>query len=89
MAYTLIRVDEENHADEWWTALQECYPIIGDHLIDHDHAVVSLEVLAALQGLPGWHGGPAYAPTPLIDLGDQVELTDVVAARYRFFDEPC
>lgn len=71
-----IHVDEENAAPEFWTAVQVmieqapeeirewlggCLP--GDQIIVPDELAGAIR--AWCESMPGWHGGPDYAPHPL------------------------
>lgn len=66
-------VDEENSGDEWWDAARDADA--PDGLVDlidgtdTDATLSGEDAVAALawcQSLPGWNGGPEYAPHPLI-----------------------
>jgi hypothetical protein len=67
-------VDEENGPEDWWTAArdaEDCPAGLVD-LIHGDATEVVLageEAVSALawcEALPGWTGGPTYAPHPLL-----------------------
>lgn len=63
----LVRVDDENHAEAWWDALRNAFPALAASLARPGvEEVVSTATLARLRALPGWEGGPEYAPHPLV-----------------------
>lgn len=69
----LIAVDYKNSAERWWDAARNCIALplsIGDLIVgDKDEVTLSEEdaaaALAWARSLPGWDGGPEYAPHPL------------------------
>ncbi len=65
-----VRVDTENNAEEWWSALTEAYPRFAASLRKHGAAVIAEPLWVALAALPGFKDGPEYAPTALIRHGD-------------------
>jgi hypothetical protein len=77
---TRIVIDEENHAEAWWTAAREAAPSADadvarifaalDRGTRTEGVVVSSDEADAFsawaEGLPGWDDGPEYAPTALL-----------------------
>jgi hypothetical protein len=86
-SYLAVLVDLENNADGWWTALREHYPRFARVLSHDGHAVIARNLWAQLEALPGFADGPDYAPTALIDCGNEgSRWADVVAGRHSVFD---
>ncbi len=85
--YTAVRVEAENSAEEWWSALREAYPAFATSLSRNGAAVIDRDLWDALAAIPGFQGGPAYAPVALIDCGGEGDQwADVVAGRHAVFD---
>jgi hypothetical protein len=85
--YLGIKVDCENNAETWWGELDATYPELADSLRENDCAVITRGVWSAIACLPGFHDGPTYAPTPIIDCGDKGDAwRDVVCSRHRVFE---
>jgi hypothetical protein len=65
-----LAVDEENDGEDWWTAAREAEdcPEALRALVHGDatEATAPRSALAWCEALPGWTGGPAYAPHPLL-----------------------
>ena len=57
--------DDENNAEEWWAALDDAAPGIARELRENNESVVISEVADILTELPGFRGGPEYAPDAL------------------------
>ena len=66
-------VDEENSAEDWWTAARKAkhMPPALRPLFDTNGSMVVVDahdapaILAWCKALPGWEGGPRHAPHPL------------------------
>jgi hypothetical protein len=85
--YTAIRVEHEYNAEQWWDALREAYPVFAASLTSDSVAVIAAPLWDALAALPGFDGGPEYAPTALIDCGSGGDhWSDVVARRHSVFE---
>lgn len=70
----IVRVDEENNAETWWTAArastdapEAIRPILstGASRVVVPYAE-DATVRAWCEALPGWNDGPAHAPHPLV-----------------------
>lgn len=86
--YKAVRVEEEYNAEAWWEALRERYPSLARSLERNGCAVIGAGAWDALAGLPGFGGGPEYAPNALIDCGSDGQLwADVVASPHQVFKE--
>jgi hypothetical protein len=82
-----VRIDVENNADEFWSHLFKVYPAFADSLSLNGAAVIDARLWESLVSLPGFDGGPEYAPYALIDCGGEGEQwADVVAGRHQVFD---
>jgi hypothetical protein len=85
--YIAVRVDDENNAGVWWDALRAAYPAFARALERDGAAVSSADLWTDLVTLPGFAGGPAYAPTALIDCGPEGDRwADVVGGRHSVFE---
>lgn len=85
--YTAIRIDFEYNAEEFWAALREAYPTFALSLERNGAAVIDARLWDTLAAMPGFDGGPEYAPEALIDCGGEGEQwADVVAGRHEVFD---
>ena len=64
-----LAVDEENNGEAWWTAARDAEDCPESlRALVHGPAVAVTAPRSALawcEALPGWTGGPAYAPHPL------------------------
>jgi hypothetical protein len=60
-----VRVDDENNAEAWWDALSETMPGLASALRVCGEVTVDVATWGRLTALPGWDGGPEYAPHPL------------------------
>ena len=60
----MVFIDEENPAEEWWTAAREAFPAIMIRF-EGNAATITRSELAQLKALPGWSDGPEYARTAL------------------------
>jgi hypothetical protein len=85
--YTAVRVEDEYNAEEWWDALREQFPEFARSLERNNAAVIASPLWDLLAGLPGFSGGPEYAPTALIDCGNEGDQwADVVGGKHRVFE---
>lgn len=74
-----LSADDENNAEAWWSALDgEPHGLDLDALRRDEGVVADAATLERLRGLPGWEGGPDYAPHPL--LVEEISAEDVVDA---------
>jgi hypothetical protein len=70
-----VIVDEENQAEEFWTALRQRseFKRLVDVLEALNEAYVTMRLAkkfhAVCQTLPGWNSGPGYTRRPLVFLG--------------------
>jgi len=77
----IYKVDYENNAETWWDAFQDTYPTLSEsdpevcdlcRQLERNGSVEvcdpqAIERLDAfLTSLPGWDGGPEYAPHPFV-----------------------
>jgi hypothetical protein len=62
----VVRPDDEHNADQFWDALDAAIPAVADSLRERNEAELTAEEWAAVQALPGFGGGPEYAPTALL-----------------------
>lgn len=86
--YTAIKVESEYNAEQWWEAVRDAAPTIAKSLERNGHAVVTESVYDALAALPGFAGGPEYAPTALIHCGsEEDQWGDVVSTKHGVFEE--
>lgn len=64
-----LAVDFENPAPEWWASGgRELWDSLLEGFDNHDVVLddaVAESVLARCAEIPGWHGGPEYAPHPI------------------------
>jgi hypothetical protein len=65
-----VRVDEEYAAECWWNALRERYPSFARLLERDGFSVITVPFWEKITSLPGFSGGPKYAPTALISEGE-------------------
>ncbi len=85
--YIAVRVDDEYHADEFWAALRDRHPGFAASLARNGAAVIAAGLWDELASLPGFGGGPVYAPTALIDCGGEGDgWADVVGGRHSVYE---
>ena len=85
--YIAVRVDDENNAETWWTALREQFPDFARSLARNGAAVIDAPLWDELAALPGFEDGPEHAPTALIDCGSEGEqFADVVAGVHQYVE---
>lgn len=58
--------DSEHNAEEWWANVRDRYPRIATLLETDLPTLLSVPDFVALSLLPGFTGGPDYAPTALM-----------------------
>lgn len=62
-----IRANWENSSVAFWKAMFERYPMMWNTLlVDRFTVLATEEVVQAIRELPGYEGGPEYAPHPVI-----------------------
>ena len=84
-----VKIDDENIAEIWWSALEEKYPALCAALRNSSNCgvVLSNDAFEAIAALPGFEDGPEYAQTALIDFGDEGENYGyTVAGRHVYFE---
>jgi hypothetical protein len=64
-----VLVDQEYTAEYWWDALRERYPAFARVLERNGRAVITVTFWKKIASLPGFTGGPEYAPTALMISG--------------------
>lgn len=86
-SHIAIRVEAEYNAPEFWAALRQEYPALAQSLTKDGVAVIRSELWDTIASLPGFDGGPEYAPAAIIDCGSEGERwADVVACRHHVFE---